>query len=391
MKARGIFLSLLIILIFALILISGCSSSSDPIPQPASTQKSITAFSLNGVAGTINETAKTIAIAMPYGTSVTNLVATFITTGASVKVGSTVQTTGTTANDFTSPLIYTVTAMDSTTSNYTVTVMVSFSIASTYTAIYDSWNGYPESLAVDTIGNIYVAQYGELGSYNLKFDNSLNLISKTSTPYNGYWGITILSNGDIVVSDCPWHGYNPPQGNHRIVRLNPTNYSVLNSFGSSAGSGTTKLYNPARVASDRYDNIYVADDSNNRLIKLSSTLNYVSEYNLNDIWAVDVRDDYVYVANYDGSILKKLNLDLSDTGLSGQIGSSSVQDLAIDSLGRVYAVTDNSIKILNKSLQVIATYDNDLWYKSNMSIAIDQNDFIFISNRYKGVAKLNPY
>jgi hypothetical protein len=85
--------------------------------------KSIAAFSLNGVEGTINEAGKTIAVTMPSGTDVTALVATFSTAGASVKVGSTIQVSGTTANDFTSPVVYTVTAVDATTQNYTVTVV----------------------------------------------------------------------------------------------------------------------------------------------------------------------------------------------------------------------------------------------------------------------------
>jgi hypothetical protein len=41
-----------------------------------SSAKAITAFSLAGVTGTINETGKTIAVVMPYGTDVTALVAT---------------------------------------------------------------------------------------------------------------------------------------------------------------------------------------------------------------------------------------------------------------------------------------------------------------------------
>ncbi|MGD0278013.1 MAG: hypothetical protein ABSC11_01770 [Smithella sp.] len=134
MKARGVFVSLLIILICVFLLISGCSSSSDPVPQPASAQKSITVFSLNGISGTINETAKTIAIAMPFGTDVTAMVATFTTTGASVKVGSTVQVSGTTANDFTLPVTYTVTAADSSTQDYTVTVTVALSSAKAITS-----------------------------------------------------------------------------------------------------------------------------------------------------------------------------------------------------------------------------------------------------------------
>jgi hypothetical protein len=77
-----------------------------------------------GATGTINETAKTIAVIVPYGTPLTALVATFTTTGAVVNVGTTVQTSLSTPNNFTSPVAYTVTAGDASTVNYTVTVTV---------------------------------------------------------------------------------------------------------------------------------------------------------------------------------------------------------------------------------------------------------------------------
>ena len=86
----------------------------------ASSAKAITAFSLAGVAGVINETNKTVAVTMPFGTNAAALVATFTTTGASVAVGATTQISGTTANDFTNPLTYTVTAADGSTVDYTV-------------------------------------------------------------------------------------------------------------------------------------------------------------------------------------------------------------------------------------------------------------------------------
>lgn len=92
------------------------------------TAKQITSFSFDGlnpkVTATINETNKTISATVPYGTSVTNLIATFVTTGSSVKIGDTVQVSGTTANDFTNALIYKVFAADGTTTDYTVTVTV---------------------------------------------------------------------------------------------------------------------------------------------------------------------------------------------------------------------------------------------------------------------------
>src|SRR5512143_212122 len=108
-----------------------------------SSEKAITAYSFNSVpaTGTINEGAKTIDVTVPFGTDVTALVATFTTTGASVAVGGTTQVSGTTANNFTSPVIYTVTAADSSTANYTVTVTIAPSSEKAITAY--SFNSVP--------------------------------------------------------------------------------------------------------------------------------------------------------------------------------------------------------------------------------------------------------
>ena len=88
--------------------------------------KAITAFSFEGltppVVGTIDEAAHTITAVVPLGPDPKTLVATFSTTGASVAVGGKSQTSGQTANDFTNPVTYTVTARDGTTQNYVVTV-----------------------------------------------------------------------------------------------------------------------------------------------------------------------------------------------------------------------------------------------------------------------------
>jgi hypothetical protein len=122
-------LGVVLMMVFTLM---ACSSSSD---TPLSSAKAITAYSLAGATGVINEGAKTIAVTVPYGTVVTALKATFTTTGASVKIGSTVQVSGTTANDFTSGTkTYTVTAADASTQNYVVTVTVAPSNAKAITA-----------------------------------------------------------------------------------------------------------------------------------------------------------------------------------------------------------------------------------------------------------------
>ncbi len=120
----------LVVLLVAFI--AGCAGNSDTTTQ--SSAKAITAYSLAGSTGTINETAKTIAVTVPNGTIVTALVATSTTTGAGVTVGTVAQTSGTTANDFTSPVAYTVTAGDGSAANYLVTVTVASASAKAITA-----------------------------------------------------------------------------------------------------------------------------------------------------------------------------------------------------------------------------------------------------------------
>ncbi|MEI6092579.1 MAG: hypothetical protein WCQ47_02730, partial [bacterium] len=98
----------------------------------ASSDKNITAFSVSNQIGStvITNTSATtgsIAVTVPYGTSITNLVATFSTTGVSVAIGSVPQVSGVTTNSFTSPQTYTVTAADGSTKNYIVTATIAAS------------------------------------------------------------------------------------------------------------------------------------------------------------------------------------------------------------------------------------------------------------------------
>lgn len=95
---------------------------------PPSNLPEFLSFSFEGldpaVTGLINSMDKSVNATVPFGTDVTALVATFeVTEGATVKVGDTDQVSGTTANDFTSAVTYTLTSDDGTlTDDWVVTV-----------------------------------------------------------------------------------------------------------------------------------------------------------------------------------------------------------------------------------------------------------------------------
>ncbi|MFN0038334.1 MAG: hypothetical protein ACKVP2_02335 [Burkholderiales bacterium] len=101
-----------------------------------STSKDITAFlflTANNaglsadVVGVIAGTS--ISLTVPFGTNVQSLVANFTSTGAGVTVSALTQVSGTTANNFSAPVVYRVTAGDSLTKDYTVTVTIAAALA----------------------------------------------------------------------------------------------------------------------------------------------------------------------------------------------------------------------------------------------------------------------
>jgi predicted extracellular nuclease/sulfur carrier protein ThiS len=94
------------------------------LTDTASDQTDILTYSIAGQVGDALLGDGTIAVVMPFGTDVTELIANFtLSNGASVKVGEVVQVSGETVNDFTLPVTYVVTAEDGVTTNdWVVTV-----------------------------------------------------------------------------------------------------------------------------------------------------------------------------------------------------------------------------------------------------------------------------
>ncbi|BBI34235.1 S-layer homology domain-containing protein [Cohnella abietis] len=88
-----------------------------------SSEKQITQFSILNSTGSIDQKDKTINVQVPFNTDLTTLAPQFtVSASASVKVGTTAQVSGTTSNNFTNPVKYTVYAEDGSKQDYMVTV-----------------------------------------------------------------------------------------------------------------------------------------------------------------------------------------------------------------------------------------------------------------------------
>jgi flagellar basal body-associated protein FliL len=120
--------------------------------QTPSSEKLIASFHLlltPEVAGVLDQTKYTIALTVPYGTDVKNLTSSIV-----ISPGATVSPASNVSQDFTSPIIYTVTAQDGSTQDYTVRAIVAAPLA---TSEKPSQSGFITLIIVIVAGIIIAA------------------------------------------------------------------------------------------------------------------------------------------------------------------------------------------------------------------------------------------
>lgn len=195
---------------FLMLFVLNCNSIGDQVDDSyLLSAKTINSFSILRVDGVINELLKTIFITLPYGTDVTALVPTITYTGMSISPESGQE------QDFTNPVMYTVTASDSSTQTYTVTVIIapndslfiSYSFEETTgTTIFDS-SGNDNNGSLNGASRV-VGKFGKAVAFPL----STSRIDIPQPPYN--------MNGQMSI-EC-WF-YLP-------VVSSSTDYSILTGY-----------------------------------------------------------------------------------------------------------------------------------------------------------------
>ncbi|HTW74975.1 MAG TPA: hypothetical protein VMD56_08680 [Steroidobacteraceae bacterium] len=135
---------------------------------------------------------------------------------------------------------------------------------------------YPESVALDSAGNVYVADYGNnqirkitpagmvttLAGSGVKGDTDG---TGSAASFNGPEGVAVDSAGNVYVAD---------DGNNEIRKVTPaglvTTLAGLGAQGDADGTGKAASFNgPEGVAVDSAGNVYVADYGNNEIRKIT--------------------------------------------------------------------------------------------------------------------------
>jgi sugar lactone lactonase YvrE len=135
---------------------------------------------------------------------------------------------------------------------------------------------YPDGVATDALGNIYVAD-----TYNHKIrkitpEGKVTTLAGTGTPgsTDGVVSVASFSYPTDVTIDGSGNLYVVDQNNHKIRKITPDGLVITfagnGSSGSENGTGTAaSFYYPEGATTDALGNVYVADESNNKIRKIT--------------------------------------------------------------------------------------------------------------------------
>ena len=135
---------------------------------------------------------------------------------------------------------------------------------------------FPQGVAVDAAGNVYVADYGNNLIRKISATGLVSTLAgkdsagatnsaDTAATFNQPTGVAVDAAGNVYVAD---------EGNNLIREISPA--GVVSTFagsglpGSANGTGTKASFNgPTGIAVDAAGNVYVADYGNNQVREIS--------------------------------------------------------------------------------------------------------------------------
>jgi streptogramin lyase len=210
----------------------------------------------------------------------------------------------------------------------------------------------PEAIAVDSNGNVFVADSGnnriekftDSGSFLLQWGSMGEAPGQFHTPD----GLAVDADGSVYVADL---------NNNRIEKFD-NNGTFLTAWGE-AGSADGQFAGPVGVAIDAQGDVLVADRFNNRVQKFTSSGSFVTKWGTvgqgdgefsNPVGVAVDRNTNVYVADFFNDRIQKFSSTGMFLGKWGGTGSGDAQFIgaravAVTTGGIILAIDDGNDRV----------------------------------------------
>ncbi|HXP49551.1 MAG TPA: hypothetical protein VN922_06350, partial [Bacteroidia bacterium] len=232
----------------------------------------------------------------------------------------------------------------------------------------------PEGLALDTAGNIYVADEGNYRVREIvKSTGVINTVVGTGN--STFSGNTIASgtglNPYAIVVDDSSNLYISDGANNRVYKVYKTTdmiYSIAGNgtatyYKDSGKADTSSLNNPSGIALDKHKNLYIADQANNRIRMVNFTTNVITtvcgikgiagyygdggnadtaQINSPYAVAVDTVNGNLYISDYANQRVRVVN---GTTGIINTIAGAGYAGYYGDGMDANIAAFDNIIAL----------------------------------------------
>jgi DNA-binding beta-propeller fold protein YncE len=236
---------------------------------------------------------------------------------------------------------------------------------------------HPFGVAVDALGYVYVADWSnhKIRKISPYPDREVTTLAGSTqgfsdgfdAKFNNPRGVAVDTYGNVYVADTHNHKIRKIRSDGNVMTL------AGSTIGYADGTGTNAKFNsPKDIAVDKYGNIYVADESNHKIRKITlngkvttlagSIAGYVDGEGTKSKFlyprgiAVDTYGENIYVVEYIGNRIRRISaqgvvstyagseIGFED-GLSSDAKFFNPSGIAVDTKGNVYVADSNNHKI----------------------------------------------
>lgn len=227
---------------------------------------------------------------------------------------------------------------------------------------------FPSSVAVDAAGNVYVADAGNLA---IRAIATSGAVSTFAAGFNGPTGVASDAKGNLYVAD---------NGNNLIRKVSPQ--GVVTTFagdglrGSKNGTGAGAEFNqPQALAIDSSGNVYVADEGNNLIRKITS-LGVVTT--VAGSGSAGVKNGIGTAASFDGPA--GIAVDASGNLYVADSNNNLIRKIASD--GTVSTLAGTGLPGSDNGVLTTASFKNP------QGVVVDQYNRVFIADTGNGLIRM---